>query len=301
MPIANSNGTSIYYEQLASGDSPIVMVDGIGEQIGAAAISEELCDLIVGAGLGLVRLDNRDAGLSTEFESAGAPDLDAAVNAAVAGDEVSSAYSLHDMADDVIAVLDALDLDRAHLAGLSLGAYISRWTAIDHPERVASLTLLLAGSGAGLADPGPQAPEQALERFLVAGQPLEKAEHLEFGVEFWRWLWGNGFEFPEAYVRERVGAAYARSYRPIGFQRQLVASFATPGLWEGQRDIRCPTLIVNGDRDPVFPPGHAEAIEDAIPDSKLWLIEGMGHCLPRDIWPELSERIASLTGSTRTG
>jgi pimeloyl-ACP methyl ester carboxylesterase len=221
--------------------------------------------------------------------AAGAPDL----QAAFAGARVEVPYSLVDVADDAIAVLDDAGVDEAHLVGMSMGGFISRWAALAHPDRVASLTLVVTGSGAGPADDGPQVPNDAVAQLADAAQARERDEHIAGSVEFWRWLWAGGFPFPEEEVLRRATAAHDRSYRPEGMQRQLLSAFATPGLWDAQREIGCPTLILHGDRDPIFPAEHGQAMRERIPRAELWLVERVGHSIPHEIWPEFVSRVSA--------
>jgi pimeloyl-ACP methyl ester carboxylesterase len=293
VPEAPSGDLRIYYERLGSGP-PLVIVNGIGEQIGGVGIPDELVQAIAARGVEVIRLDNRDIGLSGKVEAAGAPDLEAVAQAFAAGDEIDAPYLLHEMADDVIAVLDDAGIERAHLAGMSMGGFICRWAAIRHPDRVASLTLITTGSGADDGDPAPAPDPAVVERFVDYVQPREGDEEIKYKVEFWRWLWGEGGRYPfdADLVRTRMTAAYERAHDPEGVQRQLVAIVGTPGLFQAQREIACPTLILHGSHDPVFPTDHGEAMAASIPNPELWLVDRLGHCIPEQIWPQLTDRLA---------
>ena len=110
----------------------------------------------------------------------------------------------------------------------------------------------------------------------------------------WRWLWGDGYPFEEAWVTQRVAFAYDRAYRPAGVARQMLAVLETEGLWEAQTDVRCPTLVIHGEQDPCFSGDHGRVIAERIPGAQLWLDPRMGHTLHHEQWQEMAARAAVL-------
>jgi pimeloyl-ACP methyl ester carboxylesterase len=288
--IARNGEVELYYERLGEGGAgPVLLINGLGGQVGLSGFLDPLCQMAVDAGLEVIRFDNRDAGLSTEFTAAGAVDMAALGE----GRQVPIPYTLHDMVDDALAVLDDAGAGTAHILGMSLGGFIARWLAVDHPARVASLTLLVTGSAAP-AGAGPQLAPEAAARFIEFAQPRERDDAIARAVELYSWLWGTaGDPASEEALRSLATAAYERAYRPLGIQRQLLASMASPGLYEAQGRIGCPTLVIQGEADPVFPQPHGEAIAASIPGADYWLVERMGHGVPPEHWPELVQRIAA--------
>jgi pimeloyl-ACP methyl ester carboxylesterase len=291
MATARNGEVELYCERLGEGgDGPVLLVNGLGDQVGGFGFPDALCETFVGAGLEVIRFDNRDAGLSTELAEAGPVDI----ATVLAGGEVPIPYTVHDMANDAIAVLDEFGVQRAHLLGMSMGGFISRWAAIDHPDRVASLTLHVTGAAAPADGDGPELDPNVVGAFVEQVQPREREQAIEESVSFFSWLWGEGGGAPpEEEVRQVVEWAFDRAYRPLGTQRQLLSTFVTPGLMAAQRGISCPTLVTQGAADPVFPREHGEAIAGAIPGAELWVVPGMGHSTPPEIWEELTQRIAA--------
>jgi len=279
VPTVTNGEFKINYEVTCDGDGPtLVLVAGIGEQIGAVGYPREHCEIFAKHGFRVVRMDNRDAGLSL-------PTVD---------EKDISPYTLHDMADDVGAVIQDLDCGPVHLVGSSLGGFIVRWTAIRHPKLISTLTVVMSGSGAGRNDDGPQGNKEAQASLLAMTEKRERTEQIDWSTENWRWLWGNGYPFPAEWVRERITFAIDRSYRPEGLGRQLNASWTTPGLWEAQTEILCPTLVMHGAEDAIFPAEHGQSIAKKIPNAQLWLNPKMGHTMHQEQWQEMALRIAKM-------
>lgn len=295
MPSIEREGFTINYEETGQVNGrPLVLVAGLGEQIGAVEYPDEQCALFAEQGFRVIRLDNRDTGLS--IPTAPIPDIDilAALSALQQGHDVSAPYTLFTMADDVVAVLDALGIEKAHVMGASMGGYIVRWIALRHPHRVASLQIVMSGSGAVPGEDGPQLTPAVIEKLAGQCQWRDRAQAVPYQTELWRWYWGNGYPFEEDWVRQRVAFAYDRAYRPEGIARQMLAVLKTPSLWEAQAGIRCPTLVIHGERDLCFPGEHGKAIAARIPGAQLWLDPQMGHILHREQWQEMATRAAAL-------
>jgi pimeloyl-ACP methyl ester carboxylesterase len=295
MPSIEHEGYKINYEETGRvGGLPLVLVAGLGEQIGAVEYPDEQCALYAEQGFRIIRLDNRDTGLSLPTTPLGDVDIFAALDALQHGHDVSAPYTLHTMADDVVAVLDALGIERAHVLGASMGGYIVRWMALRHPRRVASLQIVMSGSGAVPGEDGPQLTTDVIEKLAGLTKRRDRADAVPYNTELWRWYWGKGYPFEEEWVRARVAFAYDRAYRPEGVARQMLAVLKTPSLWEAQRGIRCPTLVIHGVEDPCFSGEHGKAIASRIPGAQFWLDPQMGHILHREQWQEMAERAATL-------
>ena len=269
MPRAASNGIELEYELfLVSLDAaPLLLVGGLGTQL--ISWDEEFCELLANRGYEVIRFDNRDAGLSTWMDHD---------------------YTLNDMAADAVGLLDALNIPAAHIVGASMGGFIAQLVALNHPGRVLSLTSMISGpNGADQVQPTPEA--QAL---LLEPAPPTRAERIELGLRGKRQLLGPADPFDEAYERAKVERAVDRAYHPAGFARQLRAIVAAPSRIERLRSLRTPTLVVHGDADILVPVDNGRKVAAAIPGARYLEIAGMGHDVPRHVWPEVVDAIDAL-------
>jgi len=281
MPFVEVNDFRINYEITCPGKGPtLLLVQGFGEQIGSVTYPEEQCRIFASHGFQVVRMENRDSGLSLPI---------------VSEDKIKP-YSFHHLADDVAAVIEALAGGPIHLVGASLGGFIVRWTAIRHPEKIKSLTVVMSGSGAGPGEDGPQLPGEAARRLSGFLQRRPRDEQLSWNLEIWRWFWGNGYPFPSDWLKERLASSFDRSFRPEANARLLKATVKTLGLWEAQSNISCPTLVMHGGEDPFFPVEHGKATLKRIPAAEFWLDPLMGHMMHPEQWEEMALRLAGLAG-----
>jgi pimeloyl-ACP methyl ester carboxylesterase len=297
MPKVKRPGVWINYETLGSAPGPpVVLIAGLGEQIGSVEFPDEHCQTFVDAGFRVIRLDNRDCGLSTPEPELPVRSVIATLEALQSGPLPAPDYTLTDMADDVVAVLDDLGITTADVVGASLGGFIARWVAIRHPQRVRSLTVVMSGSGAGPADDGAQIDAGAVAQLVSMSERRSRDDAIDHCVEVWRWLWSGRLPFDEPWVRSRAAHAFDRAYRPEGIARALLAGVFTPSIWDAQGDITCPTLVMHGAADPIFSLDHARQVSAKIASSQLWPVEGMGHTMHREHWPEMVERVLALNG-----
>ena len=214
----------------------LILVAGLGEQIGSVEFTSDHADRFVEEGFRRSPRQPRRGGLSTALEAAGSPDLDVLFTVLFGGKPVPVPYTFRDMADDVLTVADAIDAAEIHLVGASMGGWIVRWAAVRDPNRVKSLTVVMSGAGADIGDDGPQLDAGGgLDELISLSERRAPAEQIVFTVELWRADWGSAFPFDEAWVREHVTASFERSYRPDGVYRQIVAGLGTQGLWAAQR------------------------------------------------------------------
>src|SRR5829696_2251783 len=281
-------GVELAYEAFGDpGDLPVMLVMGLGTQM--LAWPDGLVDALVARGLWVVRFDNRDVGLSTHLHDAGTPDV-----MAVAGGDTSSApYRLTDMARDTVGLLDALGLGRAHLVGASMGGMIAQTVAIEHPERVLSLTSIMSTTG----DRAVGAPSQEALAVLFSPAARSREEAIERTVQGVRVIGSPGFETDEDAMRARAAESYDRAFDPAGVARHLAAVMASEDRTPALRRLDVPALVIHGAADKLVDPSGGRATAGALPSAELVMIDGMGHDLPAGVWNQLADRIAGLVRS----
>jgi pimeloyl-ACP methyl ester carboxylesterase len=286
--LADVNGIELCYETFgdASGE-PLLLVMGLGAQMTAWPV--ELCEALVDRGFHVVRYDNRDVGRSTKLDGDGSVDFLPAFLAAVQGEAVDVPYLLGDMAADAVGLLDVLGIDSAHVVGASMGGMIAQAVAIEHPERVRTLTSIMSTTGEReVGQPTAEAMQQ-----LLRPAASSREEAIESAVAARRVI-GSPDHFDEELARTMAEASYDRCYHPAGMARQLLAITASGDRAEGLRGVRVPTLVIHGDQDPLVTPGGGERTAELVPDATLLVLEGMGHDLPAAFVPAVVEAITSL-------
>jgi pimeloyl-ACP methyl ester carboxylesterase len=282
---ARVGDVEIAYETFGDpADTPLLLVMGLATQM--IGWPDDFCRDLAGSGLFVVRFDNRDIGLSTHLDAAGAPDL----LAVMGGDTSSVAYPLADLADDTVGLLDHLGLESAHVVGASMGGMIAQLVAIRAPERVRSLTSIMSTTG----EAGVGAPAEAAMGVLFAPPATDRDSAIERAVDTYRVIGSPGFEFDEAALRDRAGLSFDRAYDPAGVARQLAAIMSTPDRTADLGRVDVPTLVVHGAQDTLVDVSGGRATAAAIPGAELLVVEGMGHDLPRAVWPQLVDRITAL-------
>ena len=284
MPDVQANGLQLRYETLGDpADPALLLVMGLGAQL--IDWPQEFCEQLAGRGFFVIRFDNRDAGLSTGRPEWGLPDL----RAILAGDTATAPYLLADLAADTAGLLKALDVPRAHVVGLSMGGMIAQQLTIDHPELVASLCSIMSTTGDRRV--GRATPEAAA---VLAGPPApDRAAAVARGVASARVIGSPGFPAPEEEVVRRAEAKYDRAYNPLGTLRQYAAILASPDRTAALGSVVAPTLVVHGADDPLITVSGGEATAAAVPGAELVVLDGMGHDLPRALWPRIVEAITA--------
>jgi len=279
---ARVDGIELVYETFGDpADETILLIMGLGVQM--LGWDERFCRMLVERGYRVVRFDNRDVGRSTKIEGGPRPD----VMAALAGDVSGASYLLADMADDCVGLLDELGVDAAHLVGASQGGMIGQTVATRHPERVLSLVSIMSTTGAPeVGQPHPEAIPALLTR-----PPADRDGFIDFVVGAWKVIGSPGFEVDEEALRKRAGASYDRGIFPDGTARQLVAILASGDRTEDLRRLDVPTTVIHGTNDPLIDVSGGKATAAAIPGARLELIDGMGHDMPRQVWPRLVDLI----------
>jgi pimeloyl-ACP methyl ester carboxylesterase len=274
------------------GGPPILMLMGLGMQL--IAWPDPLVAMLTARGRRVIRVDNRDAGLSESLDRLGMPNLGWATLRYLLHLPVHAPYTIADMAADTVGVLDALGLPAVQLVGASMGGMIAQHVAAMHPQRVARLTLLMTSSGARhLPQPSARVRAALIDRRAIAPGDLEAlVDRLErvftvIGSPAWR----PQSDAERDAFRERLRASVRRAYRPAGVARQLVAVAADGDRSALLARITAPTHIVHGSADPLVPVAAAHDLQARIAGATLEVIEGMGHDLPPALWPRLADAI----------
>jgi len=278
-------GIDIAYQRLGNSDVPVVLlIMGIGAQ--SIHWPDAFCHALVDGGLQVIRFDNRDVGLSTHLTDSPPPDLPAAL----AGLS-SVSYTLSDMAADAVGLLDALGLEKAHVVGASMGGAIAQTMAIEHSDRVRSLTSMMSTTGnSSVGQPSPE-----VLRDVFGGPPaVTRDEVIQKMLQAFRAVASPRYPNDENEVAARAGRAYDRSYDPMGIARQRIAWVASGDRTERLRHLDLPTLVIHGAADRMCDVSGGRATAEAIPGAELVQIEGMGHNLPLGLRSKLAARIAEF-------
>ncbi len=272
----------IAYERLGDPSGPpVLLIMGLGAQL--IGWPDGFCDELCKRGLQLVRFDNRDAGESTHMTSAPLPNM----AAALVGDHSSASYTLSDMAADTVGLLDVLGLDSAHLVGASMGGFIAQTIAIEHPRRVRSLTSIMSTTGSLLVGQ----PHPEVMRLFAMPAPTTREQVVQRTQDVSAIIGSPGFDRDLDAIADRAGRAYDRSFDPLGLARQAVAVLASGDRTGRLRAIDVPTLVIHGASDRMCDVSGGRATAAAVPGAELLVIEGMGHDLPRELWPQLATKI----------
>lgn len=251
-------------------DRPLVLIMGLATQM--LGWHEELCELLAAQGFYVIRFDNRDIGLSTHHhETSDTP------------------YRLEDLADDTAGLLDALGLASAHVAGTSMGGMIAQTLAIRHPRRVLSLTSIMSTPAPQIGPPTPEALE-----VLMASPPRDREDAARRRVEVFRVIGSPGYPVDADEVARLARRSYDRDHDPGTPRRQLTAVTASGDRTEALRALRVPALVIHGADDPLIQLEGGRATAAAIAGARLVVIEGMGHDLPRQLWPQIVAEIREL-------
>jgi pimeloyl-ACP methyl ester carboxylesterase len=259
--IAQANGIELCFETFGDpADPSVLLVMGTGVQM--TEWEPEFVAAFVDRGFHVVRYDHRDVGLSTRFES-------------------GATYTLHDMADDAIGLLDALGIEHAHIVGASMGGMVAQCIAISHPQRVASLCSIMSTTGAA----GVGTSRRDAREAMTAPRPSSRDGVIEVAVERAQLLRGGGFPFDEEMIRRRAAAAYDRAEYPEGRARHVAAILATGDRTEALRSVGAPTVVIHGAADPLVHVSGGGATAAAIPGASLVVIPGMGHEFPTGARP----------------
>jgi pimeloyl-ACP methyl ester carboxylesterase len=263
-------------------DPPLLLVMGLGSQL--IHWDLELYRQFADRGFHVIRFDNRDSGRSTKIR-APVPNL----VRAMAGLPIDAPYLLADMADDAFGLLDHLSIDRAHVVGVSMGGMIAQTMAIRRPERVRSLASVMSTTG----ERRQSRPKLRLWSLLLQRAPQRRDQYIEYFVRAFHTIGSPGYPTDEARLRELAGATYDRGHHPAGTGRQLAAIMASGDRTEQLRRVIVPTVVIHGTDDPLVPFRGGVATARAIPNSQVLAIPGMGHDLPREVWPKIVDAVVA--------
>jgi pimeloyl-ACP methyl ester carboxylesterase len=282
--MAPANGVELCYQEMGDPDGePLLLVMGLATQM--LAWDEEFCGLLAERGFHVVRFDNRDIGRSTKIKAAGVPSrVDMFV-----GRRGSAPYLLSDMAADTFGLMDHLGIDSAHLVGASMGGMIVQTAAIERPERVRSITSIMSTTGNRLVGH----PSFRTYGLLLGKPPREREAAIERVIKTFKVIGSPGYPFEEERVREIAGRSFDRGHSSAGIMRQLHAITASGDRTPRLRQLDLPALVIHGKSDILVNPSGGRATAKAIPGARLKMVEGMGHDLPRALWPSFAEEIAA--------
>jgi pimeloyl-ACP methyl ester carboxylesterase len=255
------------------------------------AWDDAFCGMLAERGFRVVRFDNRDIGRSTKLRAAGVPNpLEMMV-----GRRGSAPYLLSDMAADAVGLMDHLGIEAAHLVGASMGGMIVQTAAIEHAERVRSLTSIMSSTGSRRVGH----PSYKTFGLLLGKPPREREAAIERVVKTFKVIGSPGYPFEEERVRQVAGRSFDRGHSQAGIARQLHAITASGDRTPGLRRLEIPAAVIHGKNDVLVNPSGGRATAKAIPGARLKMIDGMGHDMPRELWTTFVEEIAANAARAR--
>jgi pimeloyl-ACP methyl ester carboxylesterase len=282
--IARVGELDICYETFGSPEDPaLLLVMGLGTQMVAWPVG--FCERLVERGFCVIRYDNRDSGRSTHLRHLRPPTR----KQLILRDKSAATYSLTDMAADAIGLLERLGIERAHIAGASMGGMIAQTIAARHPGRVLSLASIMSYTGHFWKG----TPAFRIYPIFIRRPAPDREGAIESAVSAFRLIGSPGFQFDEATTRAMAGLSYDRGHNPAGTLRQLMAIIAGGDRTDELRRISVPTVVIHGTKDRMVRPAGGRETAAAIPGARLVMIDGMGHDLPRDAWDRIVDAITA--------
>lgn len=283
-----NTGIELFYED--NGDpahETILLIMGLGAQM--TLWPDELVEELVGHGFRVVRYDNRDIGLSQKFEGAKAPKPAWQIIRKRIGWPAKVPYTLEAMADDAVGLMTALEIQKAHVVGASMGGMIAQLTAINHPERLHTLTSIMSTTGNGSL---PMADKSAMEALVAPLKSLEEEDLVAHGLNIARNIGSPGYPIDIERHRERTLRTVRRSVYPAGLPRQLAAIIDDGCRRSRLASVEAPTLVLHGEDDPLVKLAGGEDTAKHIPGAKLVTFPGWGHDLPLELIEPLAAHVA---------
>jgi len=284
-----SNGLRMAYEEFGDpADPAILLVAGLYNQLVRWPL--KFCELLVANGFRVIRFDNRDIGLTDKMDGVRAPSFFRLALKHYLRIPISAPYSLDDMADDTVGVLDALNIQQAHIVGMSMGGMISQLVTAKYPHRILSLTSIMSTSG----ERGKGVASAKVSAAML--QPVTKERSaLDNAVNIWQLIGSPAYPMSDDDVRTLIKAEHKRSSNPAGYMRQIAAIRNAPGRAKLLRAITAPVLIIHGNQDLLVPVSGGIDTAKHIAHAQLELFEGMGHTLPAELLPRFVELIVANT------
>jgi pimeloyl-ACP methyl ester carboxylesterase len=274
------NDVELCYETFGDAADPaMLLIMGLATQM--VGWHDEFCSQLAGRGFHVIRFDNRDIGRSQKMEYP-VPTL----KQLLLRDKRAARYTLEHMAEDGFGLLDHLGIERAHVAGVSMGGMIAQTMAARRPDRVLSLASMLSNTGALWSGQ----PSLRMYPVLLKSPPRDRAGYIDHAAWVFSKIGSQDFEPNE--LRAMAAASYDRGLNPAGSMRQLAAIIASGDRTPLLRTITAPTVVIHGTTDRLVPVSGGKATAKAIPGARLMLIEGMGHDLPRGAWPRMLDALA---------
>jgi pimeloyl-ACP methyl ester carboxylesterase len=284
--------TGIELEYVTTGDPdnpPLLVVNGYTSQL--ISWQRGYVEQLVSQGLYVIQFDNRDVGLSTKLDGQRVSP-GAVLTASLQRDPIPPVpYTLSDMAADGIGLLDHLGIDRAHIVGNSMGGMIVQTMAIEHPDRISSVTSVMSSTG----DPRVGRPTPEARDALLAPPPPGRDDYIAASLN--SRVWASKKHYDPDWLMENAAAQYDRCFYPEGATRQLAAIYASGDRSAGLSTLEVPMLVIHGRDDTLITPEGGERTAELVPGSRYLLLSDMGHDHPEPLWPVLAEAIG---GHVRT-
>ena len=285
-----ANGIEIEYETFGrKGDPALLLIMGLGAQL--TLWPESLCEGLASHGFHVVRYDNRDVGLSTDFDKWGVPNIMEAFMKLMKGEKVATPYLLDDLANDAIGLLEALDIDRAHMVGASMGGMIAQILAARFALHTRSLVSIMSTSGRrGL----PMGKPEAVAMLSAQPEGSAREQLVAHGIKLRTVIGSPGFPADPAELRALVERNIDRRYYPAGAARQYLAVMASGDRVDLLRTVKVPTLVLHGADDPLLPVDGGRDVASLVPGAKIETFPGWGHDVPKEMVPKLVESISKF-------
>ncbi|MBT0566649.1 alpha/beta fold hydrolase [Williamsia sp. CHRR-6] len=282
---------NLAYEDHGDLDAPpVLLIMGLSAQL--TGWPDGFCARLVDHGYRVIRFDNRDIGLSTHL-----------TGVRVGGSAIMRMlrtefglpspvpYTVVDMADDAVGVLDHLGIERAHIVGGSMGGMIAQVVAGKHRHRTRSVGILFSSTLQRLLPP--PHPRQLLAMLSGPGKNATRQDYIENSADALQKIGSPGYPLDRDAALELAATYYDRAHNPAGVVRQAAAVMGTGSLLPHARAISAPTVVIHGTADRLMPPSGGKAIAKAVRHSRLVLIDGMGHDLPEPLWPQITDELVA--------
>jgi pimeloyl-ACP methyl ester carboxylesterase len=291
MPQVRANGIDIEYETFGSdGDPVILLIMGLGGQL--TLWPETFCKSLAARGFRVIRFDNRDAGKSTHLIDAGAPDIGALMAKLMSGQPAQSPYTLDDMANDAVALLGALSVERAHIVGASMGGMIAQLVAAQHPAVTTSLVSIMSSPGRPGLPPG--RPE-AMAALMTPLPTNSREDRIVASMKTWRIIGSPGYPATDAELRADAERDIDRiPFEPTGMARQMAAILVGPPRNDILKSVTAPALVIHGADDPLVPVEAGQDTAASIPGAELIVVPGMGHDVTVALTPILEKHVGDF-------